>query len=313
MRMTKRVPRCQKEQSAAEVLALLGRTTWDDAHHIYVVDKEDRLEGIVALPDLVSAHPGNLIGTLAKPPSATLQPHQDQEASIFIAVKNNLDAVPVIDEQQRLLGVVTAKAIIGVMHQEHIEDSLLSVGLRGKKTDIVRLANQRLNLVLASRTPWLLIGAILGVGLGFVASLFEHSLERAIALAYFIPVVAYVADSVGTQSEAITVRALSMLKLNYKKYLFREMLTGLLIGIILGALCGAGAFIISMSLEIGLVVALSLVASCTLAALIASSIPIFFKHIGKDPALGSGPLSTILQDLASIVIYFICATIILRF
>jgi magnesium transporter len=159
-------------------------------------------------------------------------------------------------------------------------------------------------LVVQSRAPWLIVGLFVGLGLGLISSWFEESLQKTVALAYFIPVVAYIADSVGTQSEAIAVRALATVKLDYKGYLFKELLVGVTLGVLMGLIGGLGATLIGKSLQIGLVVGLSLFVASAVASVVASLLPILFKISGKDPALGSGPLATALQDVISVIIYF---------
>jgi magnesium transporter len=141
--------------------------------------------------------------------------------------------------------------------------------------------------------------------------MFENTLQESVAVAYFVPVVAYIADSVGTQSEAITIRALATQKVKFVSYTLRELVIGLGLGVMLGALGAVGAAIIGRSLALGLVVGLSLLAASTIAAVLASVVPIVFKMLGKDPALGSGPIATALQDVISVLVYFIFATLLL--
>lgn len=311
--MSTAVPICGGDALARDVLKIITKNpAWDTIHYVYVVDDQQKLLGYIKIWQLIQASDSTRAKELMRPMETTADPHADQEKAIFLAVKYDIDAVPVVDEHNRLLGAVTAPAIIDVMHNEHLEDALLSAGIRGnKRTNIVKLASERLSLVLASRAPWLIFGAVVGLGLGLISSFFESSLEKSIALAYFIPVVAYIADSVGTQSEAITVRALAVLKLSYARYLLREITLGFVLGLLLGAIGLIGATIITQQLLVGLVVGLSLVAASTIASLLASVIPIMFKRLGKDPALGSGPLATALQDLISVLIYLLFAVLLI--
>lgn len=312
--MSTKIPICNKNTSCGEALKLLARGgEWDDIHHLYVVDDDQTLLGYVRIAVLVQEPTATAITSFIKPFQETLNATDDQEAAVFMAVKNDLDAIPVMGENGRLLGAITAKSIIDVMHNEHIEDVLFASGIsRSRKgSGLVHLATARLLPVLRSRAPWLVVGAVVGIALGLVSSQFEAALEKTIALAYFIPVVAYIADSVGTQSEAITVRALATLKLNYWTYIGREIVIGFLLGLILGIMGAIGALIISGSAQVALVVGTSLVAASTLATTMAAFIPIAFKKFGKDPALGSGPIATALQDILSIVIYFGIALVII--
>ncbi len=309
--MSVAIPTCRETAQAKDALAVITKTpSWDTAHYIYIVGQQQQLLGYVKIWQLIQA-PLKMVKELMKPIESSISPNSDQEKAIFLAIKHDLDAIPVVDANNRLLGAVTAKAVIDIMHEEHLEDALMAAGIRGKNTNIVKLASERLSLVFMSRAPWLIFGAVVGLGLGLISSFFESSLEKSIAIAYFIPVVAYIADSVGTQSEAIAIRALATLKLPYGIYLLREIVLGFLLGILLGSLGLGGAWLITSSPEIGLIVGLSLVAASTVASGLASLLPIAFKKLGKDPALGSGPLATALQDVISIMIYFLFAVIIL--
>lgn len=312
--MSSAVPMCGELASAKEVLAVITKNpNWANVHYIYVVDKQRNLLGYIKIWQLMQAETSAVAKDLMRRVEATLKPAADQEKAIFLAIKHDIDAIPVVDDNGRLLGAVTATAIIDVMHEEHLEDALMAAGIRrGKGASIVKLATERLTLVLASRAPWLIFGAVVGLGLGLISSFFEASLEKSIALAYFIPVVAYIADSVGTQSEAIAIRALATLKLPYAKYLFREIAVGFLLGTGLGVLGLVGALLITDSARIGLVVGLALLVASTVAAALASLIPIIFKKLGKDPALGSGPLATALQDIISVLIYFFFAITLIK-
>lgn len=310
--MTTAVPTCKPTSTRQEVVANLVGNLWEDLHYIYVVDDRTKLLGWVRIVELVQLAIDADIKSITRPVTAQLAPSDDQEMAVFLAVKNDLDEVPVIDDHGRLLGAVVARSIIDIMHNEHVEDALLSVGIRrGKGMNLVKLAQSRLLPVIFTRAPWLIVGGIVGVALGFVASWFESSLQETIALAFFVPVVAYAADSVGTQSEAITVRALATLKLSLGVYLVREVAIGFSLGTVLGVLGGIGAWLVTGAADMGLVVGISLLAASTLASALASLIPITFKSLGKDPALGSGPLATALQDIISIIVYFLVAMLIL--
>jgi|SRR6185295_3199746 len=290
-----------------DVFNAVAEHSWTDIQYAYVIDAYKHLIGVVDLAGFPKIAANTRIKTLMKAPLATLHPLDDQEKAVVAALKNDLSAVPVIDHDGVFLGAVTAKKLIDIMHEEHLEDALLTSGMRGKGSHILSLVTSRYKTVISSRLPWLIFGAIVGLGLGVISSFFKKTLEESVALAYFVPVVAYIADSVGTQSEAITIRALAILKINYLSYLLRELFIGLIIGGILGIIGGIGASLIVMSPRIGLIVGISLFTASAIACILASAIPILFKLAGKDPALGSGPLATAVQDVLSVLIYFLCA------
>lgn len=309
--MTTKIPKCKPNDTFSKVLQYLSTKKWDSIRNVYVVNLRGKLLGFIDMAATVQSNPETKAEKLMKSVKVFLHPNEDQEKAVFLAVKNDVVTIPVVSESGQLLGSITANNIIDVMHQEHIEDALLTAGIRAKGSDIIKLATERTNLVVFSRAPWLVGGLIIGLGLGLISSWFEQSLQKTVAIAYFIPVVAYIADSVGAQSEAITVRALATIKINFWSYILKELIVGLILGLIMGIVGGLGAILISKSFDIGFVVGLALFAASTIAAVLASFLPIIFKRAGKDPALVSGPLVTALQDVISVLVYFLFAVLII--
>ncbi|MBU1669955.1 MAG: magnesium transporter [Actinobacteria bacterium] len=293
--------------SLRDILHVIADRSWDDVQYVYVTDRDEKLTGVVDLSAFAKADLSVHLEELMEKPRVTVRPESDQETAVVQAIKHDVTAVPVVDDDHRFIGAVTPRKIIDVMHQEHLEDALLASGIRGRGSHILRLATSRYREVLFSRAPWLIFGAVVGLGLGLLASLFERTLQETVALAFFIPVVAYIADSVGTQAEAITVRALATLNIKSRMYMMRELIIGLLLGVMLGALGWVGALLISRSFDIAMVVGLSLFAASTIASVLASLIPITLKAMHVDPALGAGPIATALQDVISVLIYFLFA------
>lgn len=300
-----------QDHKLSDILKDIATISWDDIRYAYVLDKSRKLVGIVDLARSSKSHADASVRELMMAPAVTVHPHADQEKAVLLTIKSDVTALPVVDSDGTFLGAVLARKVIDVMHQEHLEDALLASGIRGHGSHILKLATSRYKEVVKARLPWLIFGAAAGVGLGLIASLFEKTLQESVALAYFVPVVAYIADSVGTQSEAITVRALATLKIKPGSYILREFVVGLVLGMILGIMGGVGAILISGSFGIGLVVAVSLLFASTIASVLASLTPITFKALGKDPALGSGPLATALQDIISVLVYFAVAVVLL--
>lgn len=304
--MSTNVPVCAPDDTQRAVLAYISGKQWESVHNIYVVENR-KLKGMLHISALLRANKRKTARELMTPIVQVLAPEEDQEKAVFYAIKDDILAIPVVNSKNHFLGAITARALIGIMHDEHVEDALLTAGIHGKATHVAKLAAERTLLIVKGRAPWLIFGLAVGLGLGLISRLFEAALEANVAIAFFIPVVAYIADSVGTQSEAIAVRALATLKINYPLYLAKELLVGCMLGVLMGALGGAGAALIAQSGQIGIVVAISLFVASAIAAVLAALIPMIFKVLGKDPALGSGPLATALQDLISILVYFAIA------
>ena len=300
------IPTCHPEDTKGDILDQLDGKTWESADTIYVTE-DGHLVGRIDIAALFGWADHVPASRLMEPATARLPPDADRERAVFLAIKSDRTEMPVVDADEQLIGVVTSQAIIDSMHAEHLEDILLSAGIQKTRLRITELASTRVRVAARARAPWLLFGLVAGLILAVVTSQFEATLEQTIALAFFAPVVAYIADSVGTQSEAIAIRAFAVMDVDYGRYLLRELLVGILIGTMLGVLGGVGATVIVGSTQIGVVVGLSLFISSTVATVLASIIPIGFILLDVDPALGSGPLATAFQDIISIVIYFLFA------
>ncbi|MBI2040080.1 magnesium transporter [Candidatus Microgenomates bacterium] len=161
------------------------------------------------------------------------------------------------------------------------------------------------------RLPWLIVGLFGGAIAGIIVSRFELSLRENVSLAFFIPIVAYMSDAIGTQTETIFIRALTDLKFNIPRYITRELVIGATMGSVIGVVAGVFGYILSNSLAVGQVVGISLFLSMTIATALACITPLLLRKLKNDPAVGSGPFTTALQDVVSLTIYFLVAAAIL--
>lgn len=173
------------------------------------------------------------------------------------------------------------------------------------------LVNAKFWDLIKIRFPWLIIGLGGGLLASLVVSHFELNLRQTVALAFFIPVIAYMSDAIGTQTETVFIRALSNLKFNIGKYIVREIIVGATLGSAFGFLAGVFAYFLANSVAVGAIVGLSLFLSMTIATGLACATPIILRGFKQDPAVGSGPFTTALQDVVSLTIYFFIATLIL--
>lgn len=173
------------------------------------------------------------------------------------------------------------------------------------------LVTARFGDLIKIRLPWLIIGLGGGLLASVVVSRFELSLRENIALAFFIPVITYMSDAIGTQTETILIRALTNLQFNITKYIWREFWVGVVTGAILGSVTGIFAYFLSSSFNVAFVVGLSLFLAITVAAVLACVTPLVLRSLGRDPAAASGPITTAIQDVVSLLIYFIVAILIL--
>jgi len=170
---------------------------------------------------------------------------------------------------------------------------------------------EKVGLLLRLRLPWLIVGLVGGSAAAFLVSRFEKTLSQNISLAFFLPLIVYLSDAVGTQTQTIFVRNLSKGKANFFTYLVKELLIGIFLGLIFGLLIGILAKIWIGATDIAITVGVALfitVATAPVVALVVAEI-LYKEH--EDPAIGAGPFTTIIQDIISILVYFIVASLIL--
>jgi len=309
--MITKIPKVSENSTVKDVLEILAKGSWDSISLVYVLDEKDSLVGYVSIKKLIAAQEEKIMKEILEKIPVVVDVSDDQEKVVYLAIEHDLKAVPVVAKNKNLLGIVPADHIIDILHKEHLEDFLRFSGIRSKGEELFEIVGQRIIGLVGLRLPWLLVGLAGGVIATSVVSFFEFSLKKEIALAFFIPVVAYMGDAIGTQTETIFIRSLSLVRLNLAKYVLKEFFTGLIIGFV----CGVLAFFFTLfwlsSIKIAMIVGLSLLVSMAVASVLAIIIPLFLYKLGKDPAIGSGPFTTALQDIVSLLIYFSIALIIL--
>jgi magnesium transporter len=303
---TDRVPTAVREQTAGEVRAALVGRAFGCADDIAVLDGR-RLVGLVAIEALLAAEDATPIHSImdAQPPAVA--PGVDQEVAAWQMVERGESSLAVVDAEGRFLGLIPPARMLGVALAEHDED-LARLGGYLKGTRRAReTAEERVHLRLWHRLPWLLLGLLGAMASAVIVGAFEEQLERQVLLAIFVPGVVYMADAVGTQTEALIIRGLSV-GVSVRRVVARELATGLVIGLVVSGAFLPLALVVWGEPAVALAVALALLASCSIATVVAMALPWAFHRLGYDPAFGSGPLATVIQDLLSIVVYFAIAT-----
>lgn len=240
----------------------------------------------------------------------SVHPDADKEVALWHAVQHGEAALSVVDETGRFVGVIPPDQLLAVLLQEHDED-LARLGGYLKSSTTARLASEEpVHRRFWHRVPWLLLGLAGALFAADIIGYFEAALEKTLLLAFFMPGIVYLANAVGTQTETVVVRGLSV-GVSIRRIVKLELITGLLIGLALA--CIAGPFIWWRwgNIEVALTVALAIFAASSVATIVAMLFPWLLNRINVDPAFGSGPLATVVQDLLSIVLYFVIATLIL--
>jgi magnesium transporter len=309
--LIRRVPTGRAQETLAEVLARLPGHVYDSADTVYVVDAAGRLEGLVPLHTLLAEPPDRSLGEVMQSGLPSVHPDADQEKVALLALRYGLSAVAVIDKDSRLLGVVPGGTLLRVLWREHSEDvhRLAGVLREGEQAQAAVEGPPRRRLI--RRLPWLLAGLGGSVIATAVMARFEHVLEERIAIAFFIPAIVYLADAVGTQTEAMVVRYLAVGHAPLGRLLRGELLTGMLIGLCLIALVFPTTLVSFGDIRLAAAVAAAVGMAGLVACAIGLVLPWFLSRIGRDPAFGSGPVATIIQDVVSLLIYFAAVAVFL--
>jgi magnesium transporter len=287
---------------------MLSRRRFDSTHAVYLTDGDRELVGMVTLEDLFASDPDAVVSDLMQPNLPFVRDDIDREDAASLAIKESLAEVPVVDRDGKFVGVFSSRAIMAVLRDEHLEDLHHMAGI-WHDTNEARQALQAPPLTRARyRLPWLVIGLAGSMLAMTLVARFEQVLEAQIAVAFFIPAIVYLADAVGTQSEAVAVRGLSLTNAGIGRLLAGEISAGALMGVTLAVLAGAFTHLWFGRMDLALVVGVSLAGACTIATGLGLALPWAFSKAGWDPALASGPVGTIVQDVLSLLVYFIAAS-----
>lgn len=278
----------------------------ENVYTIYVVDRDRRLKGYVRLQDLLRADPKSQLSELLNTDVISVRTGEDQEDVAEMAHKYDMVSIPVIDEENRLVGRITIDDVMDVMEEETTEDMMRMAGTT--EDELVTWSALR-SMVL--RLPWILITLIGLLVTPFVLSFFQATLHKLVQLAFFIPVVCGISGNTGVQSATIVVRGLATGQIDLKEYLavaWKEFRAGLLIGVV----CGLVVMLLSQfafhNFRMAVVVGLSVMAAISWASLLGVFIPSLLARMGKDPAIATGPIVTSLNDAAAALIYLTIAT-----
>lgn len=280
-------------------------------NYLYVIDEDKRLVGVVSYRDLLLADISSKIKDIMFGRVISVSVDMDQEEVARIIERYDFLAVPVVEENDVLVGIVTVDDIIDVVIQEANED-IEKLSATGKSIDFdtsAWVASYR-------RLPWLILLLFIGLVSGGIIDTFKSTIQAAVALTFFMPMISGMTGNTGTQSLAVVVRGLVSNDIDRNviyRLIFRELGVGLIIGVTCGLLISGIAYVWMGNPILGLVVGSSLFLTLIVGTLAGTVIPIVLYRLKIDPAVASGPLITTLNDIFSLIIYFGLATIFLSY
>jgi magnesium transporter len=303
---TANIPIAQPDETAGTVRDRLIGETFDTVADIAVC-VGGRLVGIVEIERLLAAESDTAIDQLMDHDPPVVEPDTDQEIAAWVMLEHGEGSLAVVDNDGMFLGLIPPHRMLAVLMQEHEEDLLRFSGLLATG-NMARIASEeRITRRLVHRLPWLAIGLLGAMMSASLVGSSEEQLARTVQLAFFLPAIVYMADAVGTQTETLAVRGLSV-GVPIRRFVTKEMITGALIGCFVAVLFLPFSLVVVDDVSVAVTVSLALFACCGVASAVALLLPWLLTRLHKDPAFGSGPLATVVQDLLSIAIYLALAS-----
>lgn len=295
--------------TAAQALDFLRQVSVDrkTPYYLYVVDRNRKLLGVVGLRELIAAPPDTVAEAIMNRDVVRVTTRTDQEEVARIIARYNLAALPVVDDDGVLQGVVTHDDVIDVIEEETTEDVLHQGAIEAGPLSDKPYWSQRIRDVFRSRFVWLLLLFATETLTGSVLRLFEAELDAVLALSFFIPLIIGTGGNAGSQTVATVIRALALDQVSRRealRVLAREALTGLLLGLALGIVAYLRVELWGLGPEMALIVGVAILAVCLWANVIGSMVPILADRIGIDPTVISAPLLATLVDATGLLIYF---------
>ena len=285
----------------------------EEIPYIYVLDQNRRLTGVMRLADLFRAHPQNGLHEIMRRQVVSVGDFDDQEKAARLVDRYNLYAIPVVNDEGQLMGVITADDALAAIEVETSEDMLRSVGIMADREKEIfksdKIINDPIPKIWLRRIPYLIITLLGGMLAGSIIGIYEEALEAVVILAFFFPVIMDMGGNAGVQSTTIFIRAHALGQITnnrFLKHLAREFAIGVSMAVLLGVIAGLIAGI-WQGAEIGLTVGLALTTTVILADVLGFVIPFILIKLGADPAAGSDPFITTIKDITGLLIYFLFA------
>ncbi len=316
--MTTEFVQLKKDMTVEEAFLSIRRVALDKetVYTCYVTDKSRRLEGVVTVKTLLLSSPDALLSEIMEDNVIRAQTLTDKEEVALMFSKYGFLALPVVDAEERLVGIITVDDALDVLQEEAEEDFAVMAAVTPTEEPYLRTGVLR---IFASRIPWLIILMLSATFTGMIISGFESALAACVALTAFIPMLMGTGGNSGSQSSTTVIRGLSLGEIEFKdtpRVLFKELRVSVLCGLCLAAATFAKVMLVdalwlgnpAITPMVGLTVALTLLVTVVCAKLIGCLLPILAGRIHLDPAVMASPFITTLVDAVSLLVYFAIAS-----
>jgi magnesium transporter len=301
---TRRVPIAAPGDKVETARAALLDRRFDSVAEIAVCDADGRLVGLVNVEDLLAADRDARLSEIMDPEPPVVTPGTDQEIAAWQAIRHRESSLAVVDHDGRFEGIITPRRLFEVLLSEHTEDTARLSGVLQGRPQAYTASNEPVLHRLGHRLPWVLMGLAGALISAELVAVFEAKLQAHVILAFFIPGIVYLADAVGTQTETLVIRGMSV-GIAVERVFWRESVTGALIGLALAGLCFPIVLARWGRGDVALAVSTALLGACSVASAVATLLPWGLRLLRQDPAFAAGPIATVIQDLLSMLIYLV--------
>jgi magnesium transporter len=295
--------------NALDRLRLMGSRA-EDFGSVFVIDDDNKLVGTVSITRLALARPSTVIADLVQREFVSVRTDADQEESARLMERYNVNELPVLDQEGRLVGVILAEDMVDVVEEEATEDMYRMAGVAGERI----LGPLRTSL--KNRLPWLYVNLATAFLAALVISLFESTISKVVALAVFLPIVAGQGGIAGTQTVTLVVRSMALGELRPRlstRLLLRESSLGLINGVLVGVVVGVIAFAWKGNPMLALVLCLAMLGNMVVAALAGAGVPLLLRSLNLDPAVSSSVFVTTFTDVLGFLLFLGLASVTVSF
>ena len=305
-----------KNMTAKEAIDHMRENALDaeTIYYIYVVDNDEKLVGVLSLRELITARDSVIVEDLMSENIISIDVDEDREEAVRLVSKYDLIAIPVIDKEGILKGIITVDDIIDVMEEEASEDLYKLAGSSEHERDVAENVNattlQQVTSSVRARMPWLIIILIMGLLSTIILTKlpFVGIDSNYVKILLFLPVILCLGVSIGMQSSSITIMTISSKDSVSTNNTVKEILVGLITGIVCGLIGGLGTYIIINNLNISLLVSISILINMIFGATIGAIVPSLLKKLDIDTSIVSAPLVSVILDFIGICIFFLITT-----
>ena len=304
----------QNDLKISEVLQILKKDMKKSKliDYVYVIDSDNNLLGVFSIKDVFD-YPGTVrISAITRKNVISVTPDTEREIAADITIKHNIKAIPVV-KKRKLLGVVSSDEILSIINRSLREDVLHFAGIHKSHLKYENTLAIPFFLNVLHRLPWLLIGLIGITASSLFIGIFKSTLENYLILAFFLPSIVYMSGAMGVQHQTLFIRDLAIMgkQLKFKSYFLRQIGIGSILGLIISLLVFLIIFLFWREPYIAMVISISMFFTIVISSCTALITTILMNKLKLDPAVGSGPLGTIISDVTSIIIYFVIASLLL--